>query len=116
MVSPKSDATRDPYSPEAMRIEFHRLKEEGDAVRAKSADLRKKQEDLANQIAEIEERKRPLDRQIREIEAPLADIETRRSALVRALKSKTGNADGTMPEPEPEEVPEGETAETATIG
>lgn len=104
----------DPYSDQALRVEFHRLIEEGDAVRAMSKDLREQQGKLASQIAAIEEEKRPIDAQIREIEAPLFDIEQQRSKLVRALKGRTGNADGSMPEPI-EVVPEGEAAEVAKI-
>lgn len=116
MDSQKSNSrTIDPYSPEAMRIEFHRLAGEGDAIRETTVDLRKEQDALNEQIQALEAKKRPLDKQIRELEAPLASIEQRRSTLVRALGTKTGNPDGSMPEPVPEIVPEGEAAETARI-
>lgn len=79
------------FSPDALRVRFHALCDQRDAIRKEAAPIRaaydaKRQEVAAKEQAEIT----PLVAKLKTIEAPLFDLDQEIAAVARALGGKTG--------------------------
>lgn len=75
-----------------MRAKFHALGHDREAILAQSAPASVVRDAIRGRIAELERIAQALTTEIKRIEAPLFELDNARSALVRALKGKTGEA------------------------
>jgi uncharacterized small protein (DUF1192 family) len=75
-----------------MRAKFHALGHDREAILTQSAPASVVRDAIRARIAELERIAQALTTEIKRIEAPLFELDNARSALVRALKGKTGEA------------------------